>query len=86
MYQSYAGLLDLSTILLPFFGLIGALAALQSLLVSILFSAAKFTVTMAVLVPAWLHIRRQRRKGWSEIRLKFDELPEPAVSGLNLLQ
>jgi hypothetical protein len=72
--------------IMGFFGLAGSVAALQSLLVSTLFSPARFVVAMALLLPAWAQIRRRRRQGRNEIRLKFDEVPEPAVSGLNLLK
>jgi hypothetical protein len=33
---------------------------------------------------AWRRIHAARREMWGELRLKYDEAPEPAVHGLGL--
>ncbi|HEX4809534.1 MAG TPA: hypothetical protein VH325_11430 [Bryobacteraceae bacterium] len=71
---------------LAFFGLIAIVSLLQNLLVVILYNRVAFLAVLAVLFAAWTHIHRMRRQGWAELRLKFDEVPEPAVQGLNLLR
>jgi hypothetical protein len=71
--------------IMAFFGLAGLITALHSLLVSTLYSPVASALLAGTLLAAWVKIRRLRRDAWSEIRLKFDEVPEPAVSGLNLL-
>jgi 4-amino-4-deoxy-L-arabinose transferase-like glycosyltransferase len=72
--------------ILAFFGLIGAVALLQSLLLAILYNGAAFVVVLAALLAAWTRIRSVRRQGWTGRRLKYDDVPEPVVHGLNLLR
>jgi hypothetical protein len=38
------------------------------------------------LLAVWIRIRRLRQQAWTELRMKFDEQPEPAIRGLNLLR
>ncbi len=73
-------------IILAFFGLIGGIALLHTVLLAILYNTAVFVIVLAVLIAASVHIHRMRRQGWSELRLKYEELPEPAVRELNLLK
>jgi hypothetical protein len=35
----------------------------------------------AGLLGIWLHFRRD---GWTDMRLKYEEAPDPAIHGLNL--
>ena len=72
--------------ILAFFGLLGVVAALHSLLVATLYNGVVFVIVLAVLLAAWTRIRRMRRQGWAELRLKYEEAPAPAVYGLNLLR
>jgi hypothetical protein len=34
----------------------------------------------------WARIAAMRREGWGELRLRYDEAPDPVVHGLNLLR
>jgi hypothetical protein len=71
---------------LAFFGLVAMVSLLQSLLLAVLYNGAVFVTLWAVLLGVWVYIHGVRRQGWDEQRLKYDEAPEPAVYGLNLLQ
>lgn len=71
---------------LAFFGLLGVVAVLHSILLATLYSGAAFVVVLAVLLAAWKHVHRSRLQDWAELRLKYDEAPDPAVLGLNLLK
>lgn len=72
--------------ILAFFGLIALVSLLQGLLLSMLSNGVVFVIIMATLMAAWTRIRRMRRHGWAELALKFEEVPDPAVHGLNLLK
>ncbi len=72
--------------ILAFFGLLGVVAAVHSLLLVILYGGVSYAIVVAGLLAAWRHVRRGRRQGWVELRLKYDDVPEPAVHGLNLLK
>jgi len=37
-------------------------------------------------VMAWRRVHHARRAAWSELRLTYDEAPDPAIHGLNLLR
>jgi len=41
---------------------------------------------LAVTVAAWLAFYSARRQSFGELRLTYDDLPEPAIHGLNLLR
>jgi hypothetical protein len=71
--------------ILAFFGLLGVLAVVHSLLVAILYNNVVFVTALAVLLTAWVRIHRSRRQGWAEMRLRYEETPDCAVQGLNLL-
>jgi hypothetical protein len=71
--------------ILAFFGLLGVLAVVHSLLVAILYNSVVFVTALAVLLTAWVRIHRTRRQGWAEMRLRYEETHDPAVQGLNLL-
>jgi len=72
--------------ILAFFGLLGVVAVLHSLLLATLYSGPAYVVVLVVLLAAWKRIHRMRQQSWSELRLKYDEVPVPAVLGLNLLK
>jgi hypothetical protein len=67
-------------------GLIGVIGLLHSLLMAALYNAFFFVVLMAALFAAWLRVHQTRRDRWQEVRLKYEESPEPEVHGLNLLK
>ena len=70
---------------LAFFGLIAAVSLLHRLLLSILYNRLVTVITMAVLLAVWTSIHRVRRHSWADLHLKYEEVPDPAVYGLNLL-
>lgn len=70
---------------LAFFGLFAVVSLLNALLLLILYNPVAFVVILAIMLTVWTRMHRMRRRGWTELRLKFEELPEPAVRSLNLL-
>jgi hypothetical protein len=70
---------------LAFFGLIAAVPLLHWLLLSILYDRLLTVIVMTVLLAVWTSIHRVRRPSWAELHLKYEEVPDPAVYGLNLL-
>ncbi|MGH9630813.1 MAG: hypothetical protein ACRD7E_21070, partial [Bryobacteraceae bacterium] len=73
-------------LVVQFFGLISLIPVAHSLLLATLYNKAAFLLVLAVLLAAWTRLRRMRRQNWLGLRLKYDETPEPAVHGLNLLR
>ena len=69
---------------LQFFIVMGLTPLLQALLLAALFRPLVYEVLVVVVVPAWIRIHALRRSGWPELRLKFDDVPEPPVETLNL--
>ena len=43
-------------------------------------------VVLIGLLAAWARTRPLRIAGWADLRLKYEETPEPPVDGLNLLR
>ena len=66
--------------------LIAAVPLLHWLLLSILYDRLLTVIVMTVLLAVWTSIHRVRRQSWAELHLKYEELPDPAVYGLNLLR
>jgi hypothetical protein len=67
-------------------GLLTALPLVNGLLLVSLYNRTAFVVVLALLLGSWLRIHASRREGWGELRLKYEEVPDPAVHGLNLLK
>lgn len=68
-----------------FFAVVALVPVLQTLLLATLYSTLTFAFVLSALIAAWMRVHALRRDGWIELRLKFDEAPEPAIHGLNLL-
>lgn len=66
-------------------GVVSAIPVVNALLVETLFSGAAMTAVIAGAFALWRRARAARRENWDELRLTYDEGPEPAVGGLNLL-
>ena len=49
-----------------------------------LFSGAGFTFVLVMTWVAWRRVHAARREMWGELKLTYDEAPEPAVHGLRL--
>ena len=67
-------------------GILGALPAVNGLFLISLYEPVLYVVIVGVIVAAWLGLYSTRRHGIGELRLTYDDLPEPAVHGLNLLR
>lgn len=70
---------------LRFLGLLMALPVVHFSLLSALYNWVAFLIVMAVQLAAWARIHIARTDGWGEQRLKYEEAPDPAIHGLNLL-
>ena len=62
-------------------GLLTVLPLVNAVLLACLYNWALFAGVFAGLLGIWLHFRRD---GWTDMRLKYEEVPDPAIHGLNL--
>jgi hypothetical protein len=67
-------------------GILSAFPLVNGLIVISLYHPIVYVVMLAVTVAAWLAFYSTRRQGFGELRLTYDDLPEPAIHGLNLLR
>jgi hypothetical protein len=67
-------------------GILGALPLLNGLLLISLYQPVAYVVVIGVIVASWLGLYSTRRHGFGELRLTYDDLPDPAIHGLNLLR
>jgi hypothetical protein len=70
---------------LELLGLLGLFPIVNGLLLVSLFNRIAYVVVLALLLGPWIAIHIARRQGRGERRLKYEEAPDPAVHGLNLL-
>lgn len=68
------------------FALIGLLPIASAAFLTCLYSWAVYVGALSIILVAWARIRTSRRQGWGEIRLRYEEEPDPAVHSLNLLK
>jgi hypothetical protein len=54
------------------------------ILAAALFSGAGFTAVLAMTWVAWRRLHTARREAWGQLRLTYDEAPDPEVHGLGL--
>jgi hypothetical protein len=71
---------------LQLFALLGFLPIVNALLLACLFQPAAFAAALISLSLASMRMRTSRRDTWSELRLRYEEEPDPAVHTLNLLK
>ena len=71
---------------LQFFAVITLVPLLNAVVLATLYTPLAVVPALAVLIAAWTRVHTLRREGQSELRLKYEELPDPAVHGLNLLR
>ena len=71
---------------LQFFGVITLVPVLQAVLLAALYNRVAYPAVLAAVAFAWTRARAARREGRSDLRLKYEELPDPAIQGLNLLR
>jgi hypothetical protein len=67
-------------------GILGALPVINGLLVVSLYQPIAYAIVLTVLVAIWLGLCSARRNGRGELRLTYDDLPDPAIHGLNLMR
>jgi hypothetical protein len=67
-------------------GILTAFPAVSALVVETLFSGAAMTVVVVLTVTLWRRVHHARRLAWSELRLTYDEAPDPAIQALSLLR
>jgi hypothetical protein len=67
-------------------GILSAFPLVNGLLLISLYQPIAYVVVLGVIVASWLGLYSARRQGFGELRLTFDDLPDPAVHGLNLLR
>ena len=67
-------------------GLLIALPLASSALLACLYSPLAYGAALAILSLAWLRARALRRETWGEAALRYEDLPDPAIHGLGLLQ
>lgn len=65
-------------------GLVTMVPVLNAIVSAALFSGAGFTFVLVMTAVAWRRVHTTRREMWGELRLKYDEVPDPAVHGLGL--
>jgi hypothetical protein len=67
-------------------GLLIALPTVNWLLLECLYHPLLFAATLIALLAAWARLHAMRCESWLYLRLSYEEAPDPAVHGLNLLK
>ncbi|SPE41848.1 conserved membrane hypothetical protein [Candidatus Sulfopaludibacter sp. SbA3] len=67
-------------------GILGSIPLVNGLFVISLYQPIAYIVILAVLVAIWLGLYSTRRAGLGDLRLMYDDLPDPAIHGLNLMR
>lgn len=67
-------------------GLLTAFPVVHALVVETLYSGAALTAVTVITIAMWRRVHAARRTAWSDLRLTYDEAPDPAIEGLNLLR
>jgi hypothetical protein len=71
---------------LQLMGLLVLLPMVNALMLACLYNRTAFAIVLIVLVAAWARIRTTRREGWGDLRLRYEEVPDPTIHTLNLLR
>jgi hypothetical protein len=69
---------------LRLFALLAALPMVNAILLACLYNWVLFGVVFAALLAVGIRFHRSRREAWGEVRLRYEESPDPAVHTLNL--
>jgi hypothetical protein len=67
-------------------GLLTAFPVALRLMIVTLSSAAVAVFVVVIAIAALRRVHAARRSSWSDLRLTYDEAPDPAIEGLNLLR
>jgi hypothetical protein len=65
-------------------GILSAFPLVNGLLLVSLYHPITYAVILGVLAAIWLGLYSARRQGFGELRLMYDDVPDPAIHGLNL--
>ena len=71
---------------LQLLGLLALLPVVNAILLACLYNWAMLAGVLLVLLVVWVRVHALRREGWGEMPLRYDEAPDPAIHGLNLLK
>ena len=71
---------------LQLLGLFVLFPIVNGILLACLYNRTAFAIVLIILGAARERLRASRREGWGELRLKYEELPDPAIHSLNLLR
>ena len=71
---------------LRFLGVAATLPFFEGLLFLVLYSPLALMVILPVAAVVWRRVHAARRDGWPELRLKYEEAPDPVIHGLHLLR
>jgi hypothetical protein len=71
---------------LQLLGVFVALPIVNGLLLTCLYHPVMFAATLIILLGAWARVYAARREDWGCLRLRYEELPDPAIHSLNLLK
>jgi hypothetical protein len=71
---------------LQLMGLLVMLPIVNALLLACLYNWTAFAIVLIILLAVWARIHAARREGWGELRLRYEEAPDPAIHTLNLLR
>jgi hypothetical protein len=69
-----------------FLGLLALLPIVCAIMLACLYNLTGYLALLGVLFAAWVRIRALRRETWGEVSLRYEELPDPAIHGLDLLK
>ena len=67
-------------------GILGALPVVNGLLLISLYQPNAYVILFGLVFATWLGLYSSRRQGIGDLRLTYDDVPEPAVRGLNLMR
>ena len=62
------------------------LPVVNALFLASLYNWTIYAAVLAALTALWLRLRSARREGWHEMRLRFEEVPDPTIHSLDLLR
>ena len=65
-------------------GFMGILPPLNMMMVSAVHNSLFFAILLALLAAVWVWAHKTRKMVWGQLRLTYDDTPEPEVRGLNL--
>ena len=71
---------------LQLLGLFVLFPIVNGILLACLYNRTAFAGVLIILIAAWARLHTSRREGWGHLRLKYEELPDPAIHSLNLLK